>query len=104
MLAEEQIFNGKVFLRSYLDAILCLKQIAVKETTYLQCMDYFLMSKGVKETASPSQVQEASNVFRFSKVFLRKYFIPEPPSFGDLLDLFKKINDDLSESPKTEEK
>lgn len=34
MIAEEQLFHAKVFVRSYGDAIRCLEQCAVKERVF----------------------------------------------------------------------
>lgn len=34
MIAEEQLFRAKVFVRSYRDAIRCLEQCAIKERVF----------------------------------------------------------------------
>ena len=61
MLSEKQIYEAKVFLRSYKDALLCLEQTVVKKITFSQYRDkYADILLGEKN-------EETQKLFRFSQ-------------------------------------
>ena len=61
MLNEKQIFEAKVFLRSYKDAILCLEQTVIKKETF----NHFKVK--YQDISSESQNKEALELFKFSR-------------------------------------
>lgn len=100
MLSEDQVYNGKVFIRSYYDALICLKQVANKQKTFVQFAQYYQTAKSTDETIDLESRQEAKSIFRFSKNFLVKYFKPDPKSFEEVMECFKQIKEDLQEIEK----
>lgn len=61
MLSEKQIYDAKVFLRSYKDAIMCIEQTVIKKTTF----DHY--SSKYESVISGESKQETMNLFKFSK-------------------------------------
>jgi hypothetical protein len=60
MLSEKQIYDAKVFLRSYKDAIVCIEQTVIKKKTFEQYQEKY-------EEAFAEKGEEAKKLFRFSK-------------------------------------
>jgi hypothetical protein len=61
MLSENQIFQAKVFLRSYKDAILCIEQTVIKKVTNDHYEEMYSQATSLTDSKEPLKL------FRFSK-------------------------------------
>lgn len=59
MINEKQVYNAKVFLRSYRDALVCIQQSVIKKSTYDQYQHSMIEAE--------NKDKEYSRLFRFSK-------------------------------------
>lgn len=60
MINEQQVFNAKVFLRSYREALICIQQSVIKKTTFDQYQFSML-------EATDNHNQEYLKLFKFSR-------------------------------------
>ena len=60
MINEQQVYNAKVFLRSYKDALVCIQQSVIKKKTYEQYQFHMI-------EASDNNEEFSRNLFKFSK-------------------------------------
>lgn len=60
MINESQVFNAKVFLRSYREALICIQQSVIKKKTFDQYQFNLL-------EASDNHNEECLKLFKFSR-------------------------------------
>lgn len=94
MLSDEQIYEAKVFMRSYADAFTCLNQIARKEVTYLHFKHYYA---NLKSDETPADVKEhLKDLFQFTQLHNKQYFKPEPTTSDELRLKLDQIIQDVA--------
>ena len=92
MISEKQVFDAKVFLRSYRDALLCIQQMVIKRKTFDQYQSMLIDAKENKD-------KQALDVLEFSRyglfrLFVSKYLKPEPADSEELIRTLDRIKQD----------
>jgi hypothetical protein len=94
MLSDEQIYEAKVFMRSYADALTCLQQVARKEVTYNHFKHYY---SNLKSDETPPELKKTlNNLFQFSRGHIRQYLKPEPSTADELRAKLDKMIQDIA--------